>query len=153
MEDNFTKEYFKDKSEEYLKALDKRSKEYKAYKKLSKPKGLGDKVEELFTKTGIKSVVEFINNGECEGCKRRKQMLNKLFPEVVYNETKGKLTEQQKATLEHIGLDKDRYSSDEASILEGIYNQTNHTNIRICRQCQSSAKEWKAVVTRLQKMM
>lgn len=116
-------------------------------------KGLGDQIEELTKATGIKGVVEWISNGECEGCKRRKAFLNKLYPEIIYNETKGEITKKQKATLEHIGLDKDVYTADEASILEGIYNQINHTNVRICRNCQTSAKEWRTIVMRLKQFI
>lgn len=116
-------------------------------------KALGDQIEELTKVTGIKAVVEWVNNGECEGCKRRKQFLNKLYPEIIYNEEKGKLTIKQKATLKHIGLDKERYSADEASILEGVYNQVHHTNVRICRTCNSTAKQWRTIVSRLQNLM
>lgn len=116
-------------------------------------KALGDQIEELTKATGIKAVIDWVNNGECEGCKRRKQFLNKLYPEIIYNETKGKLTTKQKATLKHIGLDKEQYTADEASILEGIYNQVNHTNIRICRNCNSTAKQWRTIVSRLQKLI
>lgn len=45
----------------------------------SKPKGLGDTIDQITTATGIKSVVKFIAGDDC-GCEERKEKLNKLFP-------------------------------------------------------------------------
>ena len=45
----------------------------------SKPKGLGDTIDQITTVTGIKSVVKFIAGDDC-GCEERKEKLNKLFP-------------------------------------------------------------------------
>jgi len=45
-------------------------------------KGLGDTVEKIIEKTGIKSMVDTISNGinvPC-GCKGRKDALNTMFP-------------------------------------------------------------------------
>ena len=115
-------------------------------------KGLGDKVEDALKSTGVKGLVELINGGECEGCKKRKEKLNKLFSKgITYNKEKGKATPEQKATIKAIGLDKYRYTSDEADMLEAIYNQINHTSIRLCRKCPNAPKEWKAILTRLGK--
>ena len=74
--------------------VDKRTKAYKAsQKKLQQAidnkdafvdKGLGDKVEEFTTKTGIKKVVKAIFGDDC-GCNERKAKLNKInlrFPVV-----------------------------------------------------------------------
>lgn len=121
-------------------------------KKTVKRKGLGDKIEELTEKTGIKAVVELLNGGKCKACEKRKVYLNKLFPEVVYNLEKGKATPEQKAILKKIGLNKDKYEADEADILEAIYNQTFHTNIRFCRHC-SSPKNNLAIIARLRKLI
>lgn len=41
-------------------------------------KGLGDLVDKVTTKTGIKAVVETINS-DC-GCKQRREKLNTLVP-------------------------------------------------------------------------
>ena len=43
-----------------------------------KSKGLGDTIEKVTIKLGIKKVVEKVTN-DC-GCKERKETLNKLFP-------------------------------------------------------------------------
>lgn len=47
-----------------------------------KPKGLGDTIEKITKATGIKKVVEAVNqitNKDC-GCGARKETLNRLFP-------------------------------------------------------------------------
>lgn len=50
------------KSNEYYQALDKRSKEYKEWKKAQEaaPSGLGDTIEKITEATGIKAVVKFL---------------------------------------------------------------------------------------------
>lgn len=117
------------------------------------PIKIGDKVENIFKKTGIKGLVELVNGGECKACIKRKERLNRLFETIQYNEVKGKMTPEQKATLQKIGLNRDKYSEEEADLIEGIYNQVHHTNVIICRTCGTSPKEWKAVFVRLQKAM
>ena len=54
----------------------------------SKPKsrGLGDAVEAILTKTGIKSLFHKIVPEKSCGCKKRKEMLNKLVPFSNNNE-------------------------------------------------------------------
>ncbi len=44
-------------------------------------KGLGDTIEKITTKTGLKSLADFASKklGDC-GCNKRKQWLNKKFP-------------------------------------------------------------------------
>ena len=42
-------------------------------------KGLGDTIEKITTATGIKKFVHKIVGDNC-GCKKRKQVLNKVFP-------------------------------------------------------------------------
>jgi len=63
------------------KHLDKRTKEYKEYIKEqgSKSKGLGDTVEKVTERTGIKKAVKFIAGEDC-GCDERKDKMNELIP-------------------------------------------------------------------------
>lgn len=60
---------------------DKRSKEYKEWKKKfdKQSTGVGDTVEKITTSTGIKKAVKFLAGEDC-GCDQRKEKLNKLFP-------------------------------------------------------------------------
>lgn len=85
---------------EYFENLDKRSKEYKGYKKWKENYdnansiGLGDVVEKVTKATGIKKLVKFVAGEDC-GCSERKERLNKkvklrfnvtgCFTEETYN--------------------------------------------------------------------
>lgn len=44
-----------------------------------KQKGLGDTIELITTKTGIKKVVKNVFGDDC-GCDNRREFLNKMFP-------------------------------------------------------------------------
>lgn len=84
------------KDEEYYKNLDKRTQEYKRWKAeidimphakseaelIDKhgnlPNGLGDTIDKITDKTGIKKVVKFLLGDDC-GCEERKEKLNELF--------------------------------------------------------------------------
>ena len=48
-------------------------------------KGAGDKVEQITEALGIKAVVEQVFGDDC-GCKARKEVLNKLFPNRKLND-------------------------------------------------------------------
>lgn len=67
--------------------LDKRTKEYKEWKKNfdAKSKGLGDDIEKITKATGIKKAVEWLANGNDCGCDKRRDKLNDLFPRTQIN--------------------------------------------------------------------
>lgn len=45
------------------------------------PKGLGDTVEKIISKIGDVTKIEYIRRKQgCEGCRKRKEWLNKQFP-------------------------------------------------------------------------
>ena len=44
-----------------------------------KPRGIGDMVQKVAEKTGVKAVVEKVTGGDC-GCNKRRDKLNKLVP-------------------------------------------------------------------------
>jgi len=61
------------------KKIDRRSKEYKDAQKASKPsEGLGDDIEKIMVKTGIKTLVHALFGENC-GCEERKKKLNSMF--------------------------------------------------------------------------
>ena len=60
------------------KKLDKRTKEYKEWKKQQPAEGLGDIVEKVTEATGIKSAVKWLAGDDC-GCDERKEFLNKIW--------------------------------------------------------------------------
>jgi hypothetical protein len=43
------------------------------------PRGLGDTIEKISTKTNLKKLVNFLFGENC-GCEERKEYLNKKFP-------------------------------------------------------------------------
>lgn len=72
------------KEESYYQTLDKRSKEYRDWKK-NNPEGLGDTIENILHSQPLKSTTEAIKNvifkdGKDCGCDKRKEQLNKIFP-------------------------------------------------------------------------
>tara|TARA_R110000850_G_scaffold25917_2_gene74656 strand:- start:4125 stop:4613 length:489 start_codon:yes stop_codon:yes gene_type:complete len=85
--------YIELEKEGYYDTVDKRSKDYRDYKKWLKksnnykslkenvgnqPKGLGDTVAKITEATGIKKLVKFIAGEDC-GCDERQDLLNKKF--------------------------------------------------------------------------
>ena len=66
------------KEAEHYESLDKRSKEYKDWKKSQKAEGLGDVVEKVLEKTGIAKAAKFILGDDCK-CEERKEALNKIW--------------------------------------------------------------------------
>lgn len=69
------------KPDSYYESLDKRTKEYKDWKKRKKSEGLGDTIEKVTKATGIKKAVEIFSKAtgiDC-GCEERKKKLNELF--------------------------------------------------------------------------
>lgn len=66
------------KNEAYYNSLDKRTNEYKEYKKSRESIGLGDTIEKVLEATGIKAFVKMVTSGDC-GCEERKRKLNELF--------------------------------------------------------------------------
>tara|TARA_R100001591_G_scaffold117447_1_gene136922 strand:- start:577 stop:987 length:411 start_codon:yes stop_codon:yes gene_type:complete len=62
------------------KPKDKRTKEYKEWKKNydKSSKGLGDTVEKITKATGVKKLVEWVAGEDC-GCDERKEIMNRLF--------------------------------------------------------------------------
>lgn len=50
-----------------------------------KSKGLGDTIEKITEFTGIKKLVDSLNDGDCSPCQRRKEILNNIFPYDIPN--------------------------------------------------------------------
>ena len=69
-----------EKDKEYYENLDKRTSEYKEYKKKqeAKAKGLGDTVKKVTKATGIDKAVKFVAGEDC-GCDERQEKLNEFF--------------------------------------------------------------------------
>lgn len=52
----------------------------------SKDRGFGDTLARIFTRTGIKKVVEAVAGENC-GCEERQEKLNKIFPYEISTTT------------------------------------------------------------------
>jgi len=85
--------YIELEKEGYYETVDKRSKDYREYKKWlnkssgydslkdnieNQPKGFGDTVAKITEVTGIKKLVKLIAGDDC-GCDERKEILNRKF--------------------------------------------------------------------------
>lgn len=117
-----------EKDQAYYESLDKRTKEYKEWVARKEaadaeaPKGLGDKVEKVFEKTGIKSLVNFIAGDDC-GCDERKEKLNQMFPTLKPE----CLTEAEFNLLtEHKRTNKNTFRQAEQLKVLNIYNRVFH---------------------------
>ena len=96
-------------------------------KKKIKSKGLGDTVEKITEKTGIKKLVKFIAGDDC-GCEERKEKLNKLFS---YNNKIECLQEDEYNYLhEWFSKSRNTVSPIEQQELRKIYNRAfnKHTD-------------------------
>lgn len=145
-----------DKRKEYYESLDRRSKEYKAYKQsLTEPKGLGDVIETITKKTGIKALVEFVAGEDC-GCKERKEKLNAKYPIRV--KPQRCFTEQNyndyKVYYETRTLNS-WSDKEEVQMLIDLYAHVFAIQYKIsnlCVTCQGSARILKTISDRLDKV-
>ena len=71
-----------EKNEEYYLGLDKRSKEYKDWKKQQPVEGLGDVIEKVTEATGIKKAIKWLAGDDC-GCDERKEKLNAFVSKKI----------------------------------------------------------------------
>ena len=151
------------KDNEYYEGLDKRSKEWNTYAKFNKigryaTEGLGDKIENVLEKTGVKKVVKAIFGDDC-GCDERKEKLNNLklfknkkrtpincFTEEDYNRYKNYV---ERRTLTSIKIPK------EAEFLNEMYIKIFATHIsidRICPSCSRVSPETKQLFQALKEL-
>lgn len=133
------------------KKIDKRTKEYKEFIK-KHPQGLGDVIENITTKTGIKKAVEFIAGNDC-GCDERRDKLNKLLPirykanrcftEDEYNWYKNYY---ENRTLKLVTADelKEILKLHESIFLWKVNN--------LCHNCSGSASIIRSMIDRLDKV-
>lgn len=90
-----------------------------------KDKGIGDTIERITKKTGIKKVVEWIAGEDC-GCDERKDKLNKLFP---YNQDIKCLEENEYVLLKDwFGIERSSIKPTEQQELRKIYNRVFNKN-------------------------
>jgi predicted Zn-ribbon and HTH transcriptional regulator len=128
------------------KKIDKRSKEYKEWKKNheAQSEGLGDTVAKITKATGIDKVVKFIAGEDC-GCDERKDKLNEIFR---YNKPEC-LTEDEFNYLADFFSQKTKTirPSQQKRLLE-IYNRVLRTN----KQPSTCAECWVDTINELKKV-
>jgi len=103
-------------------------------KTTKKSQGLGDTVEKITTKTGIKKLVKFIAGDDC-GCDKRKEKLNKLFSYAPQIEC---LKEDEFNYLENwFSIERNSVTPIEQADLRKIYNRTfnKKTSPSSCSSC------------------
>lgn len=130
------------KPDSYYESLDKRSKEYKDWKKSKE--GLGDKVEKVTKKTGIKKAVDWFSKKtgiDC-GCEDRKDKLNQLF-----RSNPKCLTLEQYKRIVSIG---EKLTPDDREEVARLHAEIfNH---KYYQPCTCSPKRWRAMVNDLIKV-
>lgn len=133
------------KDQEYYEQLDKRTKEYKAWKEWvtkqqeQELKGAGDVVEKITEATGIKKAVKMFFGEDC-GCDGRQDYLNKALPfarGVINN-----ITEEGYYFLKEIFSRpvRGKYTVEEMGHIIDIYNHVYGKNEQrsTCSTCKNT---------------
>ena len=119
---------------------DKRSKEYKEWKKKHSEasQGLGDTVEKITKATGIKKAVKFLAGEDC-GCDERKEKLNELFrykkPECL-SESEFDLIKMA------VDTNKNKFTPNEQELFKNIYERIFKVKVE-CTPCSFAKVVWK----------
>ena len=112
--------------------------------------GLGDTVEKVLDKVGIKSLVKWLNNGKDCGCDKRRDKLNSLvgYPAKCLVES------------EYIWLKgfQDRYNPNRFEAVDVYMLSKIHTRVfnrtqKICSSCNGAAAILQGMVSRLDKVV
>ena len=103
-------------------------------KTTKKSQGLGDTIDKITTKTGIKKLVKFVAGEDC-GCDKRKEKLNKLFSYAPSIEC---LNEDEYNTLYGwFAIERSTVTPNEQTQLRKIYNRVfnKNTSPSSCASC------------------
>lgn len=109
--------------------------------KIDSGKGLGDTIEQITAKTGIKKLVEVFSNGKDCGCKERKVALNKMFS---YKLTARCFTEDEynKWTEFKEGIKDLKINKQQTDYLSSFYSSLfNVPEYKICLTCPGSLQK------------
>ena len=100
-------------------------------------KGLGDTVEKILDKTGVKKAVQWLSNGKDCGCDKRKQLLNEKFrykhPECMVESEHTFWTEYLKRH------NPESFSKRDIFEIDRLYRRLFRQRISICAGCGKSA--------------
>lgn len=114
-----------------------------------KSKGLGDTVEKITKKTGVKKVVElFTPDGKDCGCDKRKEKLNKLFP---YNKPNCMNEEQYNNwTLFKNRKNKNTITADQQQLIVNLLRELLNTSVKPCSSCSGGV--WTKYIQKIDKV-
>jgi len=119
---------------------DKRSKEYKEWKKKHSEasEGLGDTVEKITKATGIKKAVKFLAGEDC-GCNERKEKLNEIF-----RYRKPECLSESEFDLIKMAVDtkKNKFTPEEQELFKNIYERIFKVKVE-CTPCSFAKVIWK----------
>ena len=137
------------KDQEYYDSLDKRTSEYKEYKK---SKGLGDDVEKVLKATGIKALAKVILGKDCPKCDERKSKLNNLFPRNV-KAVRCMTNEHITAYRQYVeSRTLNIWNDADITLLTTLYAHVfaiRYDSKEFCRGCQGTAKTLLKITTHL----
>ena len=144
------KYYLELEQQGFYETVDRRSKDYREYKKwkathlkkgykelkesvANQPKGLGDSIAKITKATGIDKVVKFIAGEDC-GCDERKERFNKDFK---YKNVKCLKEDDYKYLSNFLTNKGSTISYDDRVRVIGIYNYVFSTNEKRTTSCSS----------------
>ena len=88
----------------------------------NKSKGLGDMIDSVTTKTGIKKLVKKIAGEDCNKCEERRKKLNQMFPNFrnirQFTEDEIKIYDEVVPGIEL----RQRLNAEEKTIIATLYN-------------------------------
>lgn len=97
----------------------------------TKSRGLGDTIEKVTKKTGVKKAVKWLLGEDC-GCDNRKDYLNKLFP---YNRPECLTEEEYEYLKGWYSVKRVQVSPDQQRRLLAINNRVFHERREPCSSC------------------
>jgi hypothetical protein len=106
--------------------------------------GLGDTLEKVFKKTGIKKLVKFIAGEDC-GCDERKKKLNELFP---YRKISCLNEDEYNVLDTYFGKNTAEIAPSDQHELLKVYNRVLNIN----REPTSCSSCWRDILNQLKKV-
>ena len=144
--------------------IDKRTKAYKDAQKALKQQGdtntpakeekpsegLGDTIEKVLSKTGVKKIVDWMTDGKDCGCDKRQAWLNEKFRYKAQCLVKSEYEYLIEYNKRH---NPKRFESNDIRILLNIHHRTLGVRPKVCINCNSGIKVMNDVVEHLNNLM
>lgn len=107
--------------------------------------GLGDVIEKITETTGIKKAVKFIAGEDC-GCDERKEKFNKIKFKVKYRNIECMSQVDYEWWTQFKEKQTEYLSSDEANMIEAIWNRVFNKGKQRIRFCRSCTNKWQIAI-------